>query len=266
MKLCAFTVLLGLGALTFSQQSSAETAGEPTELPANPKLVTPVPPAPDPVPVPETKLPAPRVRVGLNGGVASRPAKSDVVTYVPGFTWGGHVGIAVFPWLGVRAASQVTSHGVDAHDGAWGLSNPGFDPPNLRELALAGALELRKEVAPRLAVWGGGGIAWTRISMSKFLLEEPWPVAVETRHGVTIELPLHVGVSYALGRPVRPLELAVTVEFRFSPVLSSSGQLFNPSGGQSESVRSDTGARVEIGGVPGVEAARVVLLGLEAAF
>jgi hypothetical protein len=172
----------------------------------------------------------------------------------------------VFPWLAARATSQVTSHDVEPHDGAWGLSNPGFDPPNLRELALAGALELRKEVAPRLAVWGGGGIAWTRLSMSKFLLEQPFPAAVETRSGVTLELPLHVGVSYAIGRPVRTLELAVTVEFRFSPVLSTSGQLFDPDRGEGESVRSDTGARVEIGGMPGVEAARIVLLGLEAGF
>lgn len=265
MKLCAFRVLLGLGVFTCSQQVNAQAA-TPSVLPPNPQLVSPVPPAPDAVPIAETKPQLARVRVGVNGGIASRPARSEVATYAAGFTWGGHVGIAVFPWLGVRAASQVSSHGVEAHDGAWGLSNPGFDPPRLRELALAGSLELRRDVAPRLAVWGGGGVAWTRISMSKFLLEEPWPAAVETRHGVTIELPLHVGVGYALGRPVRPLELAVTVEFRFSPVLSSSGQLFAPSGGQSQSVRSDTGARVEIGGVPGVEAARIVLLGLEAAF
>jgi len=89
---------------------------------------------------------------------------------------------------------------------------------------------------------------------------------VETRSGVTLELPLHVGASYALGRPVQALELAVAVEFRFSPVLSTSGQLFDPEKGQGESVRSDTGARVEIGGVPGVQAARIVVLGLEATF
>jgi hypothetical protein len=146
------------------------------------------------------------------------------------------------------------------------LSNPGYDAPNLRELALAGAVELRKHVTPGLAVWGGGGVAWTRLSMSKFKLEQPWPAAVETRSGVTLELPLHVGVSYALGRPVQPLELAVTVEFRYSPVLSTSGDLFAPKVGHGESVRDDTGGRVEIGGMPGVEASRIVLLGLEAAF
>lgn len=264
MKRCMLAALLALGTWSYAQQSAAQTA--PAELPPNPKLEGPVPPAPDAVRVDDGKPSFARVRVGLNGGVASRPAKSSVATYEPGITWGGHVGIGVLPWLAARATSQVTSHGVSAHDGAWGLSNPGRDIPNLRELALAGALELRKQVAPRLAVWGGGGVAWTRLSMSKFLLEEPWPAAVETRHSVTLELPLHVGVSYALGRPVRPLELAVTVEFRFSPVLTSSGQLFDPDAGANESVRSDTGARVEIGGMPGVEAARVVLLGLEAAF
>ncbi len=265
--------LCGVGMLTYAVQSSAQAqlAAAPESsrpvLPENPNLTTPVPPAPDAVAVPDTTSSRPtRVRVGLNGGVATRPAKTDVVSYQPGFTWGGYVGIAILPWIGLRASSQVTSHGVDAHDGAWGLSNPGFDPPHLRELALAGAVELRKLVAPRVAVWGGGGIAWTRLSMSMFLLEEPWPVAVETRSGVTLEVPVHVGASYILGRPADVLDLALTVEFRYSPVLSTSGQLFFPDAGESESVRSDTGARVEIGGVPGVEAARVVLLGLEAAF
>lgn len=266
MTRCALAALLALAVLTCGTPSLVCAAESAAELPPNPRLAGPVPPAPDAVVGPDDSNELTRVRVGLNGGASSRPAKSEVATYNLGFTWGGHVGVAIFPWLGARATSQVTSHDVDVHDGAWGLSNPGFDPPRLRELALAGALELRKQVAPRVSVWGGGGVAWTRLSMSKFLLEQPWPAAVETRSGVTLELPLHVGVSYALGRPTQALELGVTVEFRYSPVLSTSGELFNPQPGQGESVRSDTGARVQIDGLPGVEAARVVLLGLEAAF
>lgn len=266
MRRGGLAALLCVGCLTCAKHSFAvEDTAANAELPHNPKLEGPTPPAPDAVPLFDEPTTT-RVRVGLNGGISNRPAKSDVATYEPGFTWGGHVGVAIFPWLGARASSQVTSHGVDAKDGAWGLSKPGFDPPHLRELALAGALELRKLVAPRVAVWGGGGLAWTRLSMSKFHLEQPWPVAIETRHGVTLEIPLHVGVSYVLGRPAQGIELALTVEFRYSPVLSTSGDLFSPAPGQNESVRSDTGARVEIGGIPGVDAPRVVLLGLEAAF
>lgn len=254
------------GLFIYPGQSHAQTSrrAEP-ELPPNPKLVTPVPPPPHAVVVPETTAERPpKVRAGVNGGVMSRPAKSSEATYQPGFTWGGHVGIPLLQWLSVRATSQVTSHEVEFHDGALGLSNPGFDPPHLRELALAGGVELRKDVAPRIAVWGGGGIAWTRLSMSRFLLEQPWPAAVETRSGVTLEVPLHVGVSCALGKPIDEIELALTLEFRYSPVLRSSGDYFSPDSGRNESVRSDTGARVEIGGMPGVTAARVVLLGLEA--
>lgn len=150
------------GLFIYPGQSLAQTAPRgqaETELPLNPKLVTPVPPAPDAVTVPEDTVRAPKVRVGINGGVMSRPAKSSEVTYEPGFTWGGHVGIPLLPWFSLRASSQVTSHEVKFHDGALGLDSPGFDPPHLRELALAGAVELRKSVAPRIAVWGGGGVA-----------------------------------------------------------------------------------------------------------
>lgn len=270
MRLRFVTALVGAaGLFIYPGHAHAQTtprAATQPELPPNPKLVTPVPPAPHAVVVPETTAPTtPKVRVGVNGGVMSRPAKSSEATYEPGFTWGGHVGIPLLPWLSVRATSQVTSQVVQFHDGALGLASPGFDPPHLRQLALAGAVELRKDVAPRLAVWGGGGIAWTRLSMSKFSLEQPWPAAVETRSGVTLEVPLHAGVSCALGRPIDEIELALTVEFRFSPVLRSSGDYFSPNNGQNESVRSDTGARVEIGGMPEVTAARMVLLGVQAA-
>ncbi len=256
---------------TSEQQSDTEQSDtEPqaaSELPTNPLLVTPVPPAPDaldPSSTASNAHPPAKVRLGLNGGVMSRPAASAEATYDPAFTWGGHVGVVLLPWLDVRASSQVTSHGVDVHDGAWGLSNPGYDPPKLRELALGASLELRKQVVPRLEVWGGAGIAWSRLTMSKFLLEEPWPAAVETRSGVTLQLPLHAGIGYSLGRPTEFLELGLTLEFRFSPVLRSSGELFDPEVGQRESVRSDTGQRVEIGGMPNVSASRAVLVGVEA--
>jgi hypothetical protein len=261
-------VLLGLSSLGVARAQGVKPAQPAKSLPANPALTEEVPPAPDavePAPSSEDEAPTPKVRLGLNGGVLSRPATSEVVTYDPAFTWGGHVGVVLLRWMDIRATSQVTSHGVQAHDGAWGLDNPGYDPPKLRELALAGSLELREELTPVLSVWGGAGIAWTRLSMSKFLLEEPWPAAVETRSGVTVQVPLHVGVSYSLGRPLPALELSATFELRFAPVLTSSGELFNPKDGQEQSVRSDTGERVEIGGMPGVSAARTVLIGIEAA-
>ncbi len=253
-----------------TEQQTTQSATEqqsPTELPTNPRLITPVPPAPDaldPSSAAADVHPPAKVRLGLNGGVMSRPAASAEATYDPAFTWGGHVGVVLLPWLDVRATSQVTSHGVDAHDGAWGLSNPGYDPPKLRELALGASLELRKQVVPGVEVWGGAGIAWARLTMSQFLLEEPWPAAVETRSGVTLQLPLHAGVGYSLGRPTEFLELGLTLEFRFAPVLTSSGELFSPEVGQRESVRSDTGQRVEIGGMPNVSASRTVLFGVEA--
>lgn len=260
-------VLFGLSILGVAQAQGVKPPQPNEDLPANPALTERVPPAPDavtPAALNDAK-PTPKVRLGLNGGVLSRPATSDVVTYDPAFTWGGHVGVVLLRWMDIRATSQVTSHNVEAHDGAWGLENPGYDPPKLRELALAGSLELREELTPVLSVWGGAGIAWTRLSMSKFLLEEPWPAAVETRSGVTVQVPLHVGVSYSLGRPFDAVELSATFELRFAPVLSSTGELFTPEKGREQSVRSDTGERVEIGGVPRVSAARTLLIGIEAA-
>lgn len=239
---------------------------ERQELPANPRLVEPIPPAPDPVTesTPAGDTP-PKLRLGMNAGVLSRAAQSEVATYHPGFTWGGQVGVVLLPWLAARATAQVTSQSVGVHDGAWGLSNPGEAPPHLRELALAGALEVRQPLSSQLDVYGGVGIAWARLSMSKFLLEQPWPAAVETRSGVTLQLPLHAGVRYGLGRPAEALELSLIAEFRYAPAFKTSGEYFDPAPGQDESVRSDTGTRVQIGGMPGVGPSRIVVLGIEAA-
>lgn len=261
-------VLAGLGSFTWVNESGAQTplSDAENELPPNPKLVTPVPPAPDevtPSDMAAAKVTLPKVRLGLNGGVLNRQASTDVVTYEPSFTWGGHVGVVLFPWLDLRATSQVTAQDVSPHDGAWGLKNPGYDPPKLRELALGASIELREDILPKVAVWGGGGIAWARLSMSRFSLEEPWPADIETRSGVNLQLPLHVGVGYSVGRLTDAVEVSLTLEFRYSPLLSSSGELFYPQDGQQETVRNDTGQRVEVGGMPTVTAAQRLLLGVE---
>lgn len=260
-------VLAGLGLFTLVNEANAQTPASDAdnELPPNPELVTPVPPAPDAVtPVDELDdVVLPKVRLGVNGGLLNRPATTDAVTYEPSFTWGGHVGVVLFPWLDLRATSQVSAQDVSPHDGAWGLKNPGHDPPKLRELVLGASIELRENILPKVAVWGGGGIAWARLSMSRFHLEQPWPADVETRSGVNLQLPLHLGVGYNLGRLTDAIEVALTLEFRYSPILSSSGELFYPQGGQQETVRNDTGQRVEVGGMPTATAPQRLLLGLE---
>lgn len=250
-----------------------------TELPENPKLVTPIPDAPHGVSDEQMRTSLarkrePKVRIGLNAGVLDRPvdapsgASKPLTEYEPGFVWGGHVGIVLLPWLAARASSHVSSHVVSPGVGAWGFDAAADStPPRLRELSLAGALQLRRSVLTDLAVWGGVGVAWTRVSMSRFTLSDPFPADVETRSSVIMELPIHVGLGYSLlSLEDSALGLDLVLELRYSPKLSSSGQYFDPETGQDETVRNDTGERVSIGGMPDVLSARTLLCGIELSF
>lgn len=261
-----------------SQVATAQPIN-PETLPENPKLVTPIPPAPhgltdEQVRTSLTRRRVPKLRVGLNAGVLHRPVdtKSDspepATTYAPGFAWGGHVGIVLLPWLAMRASSHLSSHVVDPGVGAWGFDTPvESNPPQLRELSLAGALQLRKSIITDLSVWGGGGVAWTRVSMSRFTLTDPFEADVETRSSIILELPIHIGIGYSLiSLENSSVGLDVILELRYSPKLSSSGEYFDPQPGQDESVRNDTGERVSIGGMPDVLSARTLLCGIELSF
>jgi hypothetical protein len=246
--------------------------------PPNPKLVSPVPGAPDGVTDEQVRASLarkriPKIRVGLNAGVLHRPVDSGEdsnkgTTYAPGFAWGGHVGIVVLPWLSVRASSHLSSHEVDPGVGAWGFDSAvDVDPPRLRELSLAAALQLRHEIAPKFSIWGGVGAAWTRVSMSRFTLRDPFVADVETRSSVLVELPLHVGLGYSLfDFADSVVGLDVILELRYSPKLLSSGEYFAPQPGEDESIDNDTGKRVSIGGMPGVLSARTLLCGVEMSF
>lgn len=275
LSLIATVALLATGLCRVAHAQQADT----NELPDNPNFVTPIPEAPDGVTDEHVRASLarktePKVRIGLNAGVLHRPvdlpsdAPKPLTTYDPGFVWGGHVGIVLLPWLAARASSHVSSHVVSPGVGAWGFdAAPDSTPPRLRELSLAGALQLRHAVIADLSLWGGVGVAWTRVSMSRFTLSDPVPADVETRSSIILELPIHVGVGYSLlSLHDNPLGLDVTLELRYSPKLSSSGQYFYPEGGQEESVRNDTGQRVSIAGMPDVLSARTLLCGIELSF
>lgn len=248
-------------------------------LPDNPKLVTPIPEAPNGITDERVRASlarkrVPKVRIGLNAGVLHRPVDTKdssaepSTTYAPGFAWGGHVGIVLLPWLSVRASSHLSSHVVDPGVGAWGFdTRVESSPPQLRELSLAGALQLRHGFTADLSIWGGVGAAWTRVSMSRFTLTEPVDADVETRSSIILELPLHIGIGYSLvSLNDSAVGLDVTLELRYSPKLSSSGEYFAPQDGQDESVSNDTGERVSIGGMPDVLSARTLLCGIELSF
>jgi hypothetical protein len=282
LKVCSSALAVLLATMLRLDVASAQPSNtQPSDasLQEDPELLTPIPPAPHGVTDEQVRTrlarkSEPKVRIGLNAGVLHRPVDSapgsvkPITTYEPGFVWGGHVGIVLLPWLVARASSHVSSREVDPGVGAWGFDTPvDSTPPQLRELSLAGALQLRNEVVPRLSVWGGAGVAWTRVSMSRFTLTDPFVADVETRSGVILELPIHVGLGYSLLTLAdSALGLDVVLELRYSPKLSSSGEYFAPQPGQNESVRNDTGERVSIDGMPDVLSARTLLCGIELSF
>lgn len=264
---------LGVCRVANAEPSNGDSLSE------NPALVTPIPPASDGVTDEQvrTRLARkrePKVRIGLNAGVLHRPAdtgnaaREPSTEYAPGFAWGGHVGIVLLPWLAVRASSHLSSHVVDPGVGAWGFDERvDVRPPQLRELSLAGALQLRHQLGAGVSLWGGVGAAWTRVSMSRFTLTDPVDADLETRSSIILELPVHLGLGYSLfSWNDGAMGLDVTLELRYSPKLSSSGEYFAPQQGQNESIRNDTGQRVSIAGMPDVLSARTLLCGIELSF
>lgn len=253
--------------LTCADGSFAADTTTQGELPSNPNLTSPIPSVPDAVTESEVRRAlendfGPRVRVGINAGVSSRPSAADGADYGPGFAWGGHANVVFLPWLSLRLGSLLAGYNVSPNEGAWGLTHVDADPPPMRELSLRGEVELRRSVAPRLSVWGVVGFGWARVSMATFTLREPYPASVEMRSGSVLEVPLGAGIGYDLWDK----HLALTLDFRVVPAVSQTGDYFEPQTGQGETVRSDTGTRVTLRGLPELRAATLALLGLEASF
>ena len=253
------------------QQATVPATAKPErtgdELPANPDLVSPVPAPPDAVTSSDVHQalqtqPPTRIRMGLQAGAGSRPSADESAEYAPGFAWGGYASVVMLPWLSLRLGSVVAGYSVSPNDGAWGLQGVAADPPPMRELSLRGELELRRAVAPRLSVWGVVGFGWARVSMATFTLNEPYPASVEMRSGSVLEMPLGAGVGYQFWDDT----LALTLDFRVIPAVSQTGDFFEPQPGHGETVRSDTGARVTLAGLPELRAASLVQLGLELSF
>lgn len=255
-------------------QEVVDGGGSPTtrdeaadSLPQNPELTTPIPGVADAVDDQQvlsalTDDAPTRVRVGLHGGVASRPSAAVEAEYAPGVTWGGYASAVFLPWLSLRFHTLVGGHSVTVSDGAWGLSQVRAPTPALRTLSLRGEVELRRFVAQRLAVWGAVGFGWTRMSMGTFTLREPFPASMEMRSGSVLEVPLGAGVGYQLWGD----HLMLTLDFRVAPAVSQTGELFQPQEGQGETVRQDTGDRITLDGLPEVRTSTLALLGLELSF
>ncbi|HEX7670641.1 MAG TPA: hypothetical protein VF395_13700, partial [Polyangiaceae bacterium] len=153
-----------------------------------------------PPPVLERPTPTPHVpklELGIDGGVVSRPSKGDLVHYGLSSAVGGHGRVNLTRWLGARVHARFESNQVRFDDGALGLPNgTKYDSPSFRRVVLGFALEPTFSPIPTLDLWLGVGVGWSRTTVGLLHTSGAESVVLPIRSAVFVELPLSVGVRY----------------------------------------------------------------------
>lgn len=216
-----------------------------------------------PLPSPETddQVPrpyrAPREReprlelfeLGLDLGVAARPADSDSIHYDAGPTYGVHGRVEVLSWLGVRAMVSNSVHAVTV-DGAALLAGASAEQPGLQVLELGARLEPTLRLTPQARVWLGLGMAWNRIWADRATFSGRDVQGVD-RTGVAVEYAAALGGTY----DVLPRWLALSFAVSAAHVGDQSGGMFDERQGIDEDVSRPNDPLVRIGALPDFRAA-----------
>ncbi len=247
---------------TKEKPAKAEKETDATSLSEGEDETPPEPPLPPPRPDEQEPRPAfagdvshhPQrlVLVGPDFGVTARSSGRDDVTYAPGFTWGGHVRAELLPFLGFRAWFTQTKHAVDVKNGALGLSGHQIDQPDMTIGVIGATLEPTWVVTPRLRLWLGLGLGWSRLTA-------PIPtitpnVVVARRKGVFLEWTACLAGSFE----VIPDWLAVSLSVAGGTTSNQTGDVFDSAQGIDQ-----TGVKVTMDGYPQIESTASALLGLD---
>ncbi len=235
-------------ALSAPAAAQAEDAAKPAARPL------PSPEADDQVPRPYR---APRARdprlelfeLGLDLGVAARPADSDTIHYAAGPIYGVHGRVEVLPWLGVRAMVSNSIHAVSV-DGAALLAGTSAEQPSLQVLELGARIEPTLQLTPQARVWLGVGMAWNRIWADRATFSER-NVQGADRTGVAVKYAAALGGTY----DVLPRWLALGLAVSASRIGDQSGGMFDEQQGIDEDVARPNDPLVKIGALPDFRAA-----------
>jgi hypothetical protein len=234
----------------------ASTAAVSTPAPA-PPLPDPTTWKQDPPPVLERPRPiqhVPKVEIGVDAGVVSRPAEGDRVHYGLGWAVGGHARVNLASWLGARFHARFEGNAVTFDDGALGLpSGTRFDSPNFQRVVLGFALEPTFSPIPPLDLWVGIGVNWSRTTVGLLHTSGTETVVLPIRSAVFVEFPLSVGLRYH----VVPGRLVLNLIGAASALANQSGRL------ESEyQTPGASGLLVRVGGFPGFGTSVAALAGV----
>lgn len=228
--------------------AQADDAAKPAARPL------PSPEANDQVPRPyrAPRARAPRLELfelGLDLGVAARPADSDSIHYAAGPMYGVHGRVEVLPWLGVRALISNSVHAVEVDDAAL-LAGASAEQPSLQVLEIGARVEPTLRLTPRARVWLGVGMAWNRIWADRATFSGRNVQGVD-RTGVAVKYAAALGGTY----DVLPRWLALSLAVSASHIGGQSGGMFDERQGIDEDVSRPNDPLVRIGALPDFRAA-----------
>lgn len=164
----------------------------------------------------------PKVELGVDAGVASRPSKGVLVHYGPSWAVGGHARVNLARWLGGRVHARFEGNSVTFDDGALGLpSGTHYDSPNFHRLVLGFALEPTFTPIPPLDLWLGLGLSWSRTTVGMLHTSGAETVVLPIRSAVFVEFPVSIGVRYH----VIPRRLVLNLMGSVSFLTNQSGRL-----------------------------------------
>jgi hypothetical protein len=140
--------------------------------------------------------PSRRVELGLDSGLARRPAQGEDATYGTGVLWGGHVRLPLASWLGFRATAAQSAHSVTFRNGALGLASTQLSQPDLVTLLVSARFEPTWKLSHLVSLWAGPEISWIRSTASEPTTRGRLVVRTADRRSVGIELGGSLGAVF----------------------------------------------------------------------
>jgi hypothetical protein len=255
---------------TTTPAADASASANATQLtPPKTETVAPAPspkaePLPDPTtwhqeppPVLERPRPiahVPKVEVGIDAGVVSRPSKGDLVHYGVGWGVGGHARVDLLKGLAARVHARIERNSVTLDDGALGLpSGTRYDAPSFQRVVLGFTLEPTWTPLPRLDVWLGLGLGWGRTTEGRLYASGAESVTLPIRSAVFVEFPASIGVRYQ-----------VIPRFIVVNLIGSASLVTNQSGGLEDvyATPGRSGLLVNVGAFPAFQTSFAALAGV----
>lgn len=230
------------------QPSPQETAPEGQtrfdSLPPNPAF-TPLKRRALAEPAPARKRHEKRLELSGKLGAAYRRLSGSEVTLGPGYSLGGHARLGFTSWLGLGFEALIENHSVDIASEAFGFEGLSSSHADLRVVHLGAQLEPRLVLSEHFFLGFGLGAAWNRLEAGGLRVSEPVPFELGSRTGVLVEITASPRASVRFSR-----RFGASFWGSMAIPAIQSGNVFAHGEGDLQTVRSDTGQLLGVGGFP----------------